>query len=136
MLTHVKKLTNPKNFDSRKNIFDPRNSRKNYDPRNMLIHVKNILIHVTHVTTQLTQFNWHISYKFQKFSESWDLIHKTSSLEFSQSNTFVEWYIHLRFTDEKNVASTNTFSQLFNLIDHNWCLIFTQPLIDHEKAWN
>ena len=69
MLTHVKKLTNPKNFDSRKNIFDPRNSRKNYDPRNMLTHVKNILIHVTHVTTQLTQFNWHISYKFKKFSE-------------------------------------------------------------------
>ena len=28
MLTHVKKLTHAKNFDPRKNIFDPRNPRK------------------------------------------------------------------------------------------------------------
>ena len=33
-----------KTLDPRKNIFDPRNPRKNYDPR------KSILTHVTHAT--------------------------------------------------------------------------------------
>ena len=36
MLTHVKKLTHTKKFDLSKNIFDPRNPRKNYE------HVKDI----------------------------------------------------------------------------------------------
>ena len=36
MLTYVKKLIDAKN------IFDSRNPSKNYDPRNMLTHVKNV----------------------------------------------------------------------------------------------
>ena len=40
-MTHEK--THAKNFDSCKNIFDPHNPHKNYDPH------KKILNHVTHV---------------------------------------------------------------------------------------
>ena len=49
MLTHTKK------FDPGKITFDPRNPRKNYEPHNMLLHVKNILTHVTHVKIWPTQ---------------------------------------------------------------------------------
>ena len=42
-----KMLTHGKNVDSRKNVFDPHNSRKNYEPRNILTHVKDNLTHVT-----------------------------------------------------------------------------------------
>ena len=35
-----------KKFDPRKNMFDPRYPSKYYDPRKMLIHVRNILTHV------------------------------------------------------------------------------------------
>ena len=57
MLTHVKKLTHAKNFDPRKNIFDPRNPRKYYDPRKKYLDPRNPRTHVTHVTTQPTQFS-------------------------------------------------------------------------------
>ena len=65
MLTHVKKLTHAKNFDPRKNIFDPRNPSKYYDPRKKYLDPRNPLpkdprnprTHVTHVTTQPTQFS-------------------------------------------------------------------------------
>ena len=51
MLTHVKKLTNAENFDSRKNIFDLRNPRKKYvDPRNPRNPRKN-LTQATHTAT-------------------------------------------------------------------------------------
>ena len=49
MLTHVRKLTHTKNFDPRKDIFDPRNPGTNYDPCDMLTHVKIILTQVNHV---------------------------------------------------------------------------------------
>ena len=39
-----------KKSDPRKNMFDPRKPRKNYDPRKMLTHVKNILTQLTHAT--------------------------------------------------------------------------------------
>ena len=39
-----------KKIDPRKNIFDPRNPRKNYDRRKMLTHAKNNFTHVTHTT--------------------------------------------------------------------------------------
>ena len=62
MLTHVKKLTHAKNFDPRKNIFDPRNPRprnKYFNPRNRRNPRKSLTnaIHATHVTTQPTQFS-------------------------------------------------------------------------------
>ena len=73
MLIHAK--THAEKFDPSKNIFDPRNPRKIYDPLKMLTHVKNILTHVTHatqvkiwpthprthvthVTTQPTRLSW------------------------------------------------------------------------------
>ena len=74
-MTHPKVLDPHKNFWSMKKHIWPRNARKNYDPRKMLNHVKNIFTnityakiwptqpthprnpgsHVTHVTTQPTQ---------------------------------------------------------------------------------
>ena len=45
-LTHAKNVDPRKKTDPRKNIFDPRNPRKNYGPRNMSTHVINILTHV------------------------------------------------------------------------------------------
>ena len=59
-----KKLIHVKRFDSRKNSFNPRNPRKNYDPcekyfelrspcknSTQPMHPRNSWIHVTHVTT-------------------------------------------------------------------------------------
>ena len=36
--------------DPRKKFSDPHNPHKNYDPRKILTHVKNILTHITHAT--------------------------------------------------------------------------------------
>ena len=41
MLTQVKKLTHTKKFDLSKNIFDPRNPRKNYEPRKRYLNPRN-----------------------------------------------------------------------------------------------
>ena len=40
--------THAKSFDPHKNLFDPRNPRKNYDAPKMLTIVRNILTHITH----------------------------------------------------------------------------------------
>ena len=46
ILTYVKKI-----FDPRKKTFNPHNPSKNYDPRKILTHAKNILTHATHAPT-------------------------------------------------------------------------------------
>ena len=72
-LTHAKFCGHAKNFDPRKNIFDPHNPRENYDPRKKyfdpciprnprknLTHATHASMdprtHVTHVTTQPTRY--------------------------------------------------------------------------------
>ena len=43
------------NTNPRKNVFDPRNPRKNNDPGKMWTHTKNILTNVAFVKIRLTQ---------------------------------------------------------------------------------
>ena len=53
-------LTHAKNFDPRKNIFDPRSPRKNYDPRKKYFDPRNPhnpRTHVIHAITQPTRFS-------------------------------------------------------------------------------